>query len=350
MDSSLYVQLARSKSEFEQAFRLLAEAMPSPRPEALWLLKQHALPSANIIIALHKGEVVGALSLLGENPFRLPIESRFKLDKLRDDLNGRIAEISVPGIHANWKDRSSLVAALYHFVICFGATYCHYDAFVTETFSEAGKSEMAALGFRDFTAAAATEAFWLDARLTPDYRRHISPSWKVDYRFPEQKFFLVAHQNMSAEVLNYLFNERTKVFADLNDLDLRVLKSVYDFGDYAAILPARALQLPFEKLPRHRRFPMNCDGFLCTKQGEKQHLLVVDVSRDGLKVKLEEPLVTGQVYALNISVGITKQSELIATVVWADSVSQMAGLQVTNADKHWQQLVAYLEKDFLQAA
>lgn len=353
--SAIHIQLARTKEEFAEAFTLLEQAhlagggKPTPGTDGLWLLKQHALPSTNMIVALSEGRVVGALTLFGENPFRLPIETRFSLEELRNDLEGRVAEVSAVGIHPNWKSHAELQPALYHFAICFGASYCHYDAFVTES-SESWSTEASKLGYRKLDSREDSVALWLDARLSPDHRKSVPEGTEVSYNFPEQKFFLVAHQNMSAEVLRYLFTERTKLFRDLSDLELRVLKSIYDYGEYAKALPERALNLPFEKFPRFRRFPMNCDGYLCDGKGERIHLLVLDVSREGLKIRAEEPLQNGKVYALTVSVGVTKQSEVIASTIWVDKQSQIAGLSLRSRDQNWDQLIEYLEADFLKAA
>ncbi|MGZ3711057.1 MAG: N-acyl amino acid synthase FeeM domain-containing protein [Bdellovibrionota bacterium] len=353
--STIYVQLARTKEEFLQAFALMEKAQvatgnkPTPGTDGLWLLKQHSLPSSNVIVALHEGKVVGTLTLFGENPFRLPAEQTFNFEKLRTDLEGRLAEISMLGIHEAWTNRSEIKSALYHFAVCFGTTYCHYDAFVSEC-TEAWAAQNEKLGYRKLASKGNKVALWLDARLAPDYRQSVPEGINVSYNFPEQKFFLVAHQNMSAEVLVHLFTERTRLFKDLNDLELRVLKSIYDYGDYAKALPERALNLPFEKFPRFRRFPMNCDGYLCDGKGERIHLLVLDVSREGLKVRVEETLQNGKAYALTISVGVTKQAEIIASTIWVDKHSQIAGLALRSKDKNWAELIEYLEADFLKAA
>jgi hypothetical protein len=95
---------------------------------------------------------------------------------------------------------------------------------------------------------------------------------------------------------------------------------------------------------------MNCDGYLCNKKGERINLLVLDVSREGLKVKAEEPLQNGKVYALTVAVGVTKQSEVIATTVWVDKQSGIAGLTLQSRDQNWDALIEYLESDFLKTA
>jgi hypothetical protein len=352
---TISVQLAQTKEEFIQAFTLLEKAniasggKPIAGTDGLWLLKQHALPSSNVVVALSEGQVVGALTLFGENPFQLPIEENFNLDKLRTNLEGRVAEISRLGIHEAWKNRHELQSALYHFAVCFGATYCHYDAFVTQS-TEDWATEAAKLGYRKLESKSAGVAMWMDARLAHDHRKNVPESVPVNYNFPEQKFFLVAHQNMSAEVLAFLFTQRTRLFNDMNDLELRVLKSVYDYGEYAKALPERVLHLPFEKFPRFRRFPMNCDAYICNGKGERMNLLVLDVSREGLKVRVEESLQNGKAYALTISVGVTKQAEIIASAIWVDKTSLIAGLSLRSRDKNWDELIEYLEKDFLKAA
>lgn len=352
---SLSIALAQTKEEFLEAFALMERGQvarggkPTPGTDGLWLLKQHALPTTNVVVAKCEGQIVGALTLFGENPFRLPIESRFKLDDLRSDLEGRVAEISSVSLKDGWRDRADVTGALCHFAICFGATYCHYDAFVTESPDSMAK-EAEQLGYRKLDSKKGSAALWLDARLAPDHRKSVPDEVTVSYEFPEQKFFLVAHQNMGADVLSFLFRERTRIFQELNDLELRVLKSIYDYGEYAKALPERALHLPFEKFPRYRRFPMNCDGYLCSGKGERVHLLVLDVSREGLKVRVEEPLQMGKAYALTISVGVTKQSEIIASAIWVDKATQIAGLSLRSRDRNWDQLIEYLEKDFLKAA
>lgn len=337
---SLLLQLAQTKSDFDQALRLIYRAYHGPTGgDGIWLLKHHALPSTNVIVAKAGNRVVGALTIIGDNPFHLPIESHFDCGDLRENSGGRLAELSRTGI-ADGAEADRVTHALYHFAQCFGAAYCRHDAFVTEY-----RPGVETLGYKVLKLKNAPVAAWLDPRNCPDFR---SLAGLAEYRFPEQKFFLLVHQTMSPDVLAYLFNERSHVFEELADVDLRVLKCLYDYGEFASALPARAAHLPFPRMPRFRRFPTSCDAFLCTGRGKKVNLDVIDVSREGLKVKSDEPLRTGEVYPLTVSVGIMKQSELIATTVWV--AERTAGLSVCNRDKNWEKLIEYLEQEAEKAA
>jgi hypothetical protein len=160
----------------------------------------------------------------------------------------------------------------------------------------------------------------------------------------------VAHQTLEPAVLDYFFNQRTSVFRKLDDLELRVLKNVYDFGEFARCLPERKITMPSKAYPKHRRFPMNCEGYLQDGKGHRVHLQVLDVSREGLKVRVGDQLRKGSVYALTVAIGVRKQTELIASAVWVDEEAQIAGLVLQSGDRNWDGLIHYLEGDFLRVA
>jgi hypothetical protein len=350
------IQLARTRSEFESAFRLLQrsrETMGLERHEGdkLWLLKQHALPSTNTVVALQAGKVVGAVCLFGESPLRLPIETRFDLASFRKNLEGRIAEVSLPAIDPDFAASQDLLLALYHFAVCFGTSYCHYDGLVTEATTAWSDEFAGVLGFEKiFEPNDGRQPLFLQAREADDFRERISQKNICEYHFPEKKFFLVAHQSMSPDVLNYFFNVRTKLFSTLERLDLRVLKNVYDYGEYAKALPQGEVVVAGKKSPRHPRFPMNCEGFLVNEKGQQVHVQVIDVGRGGLKIRTVEPLDKHTNYVLTLFVGVNKKTELIASAVWCDDASEMAGLELRSSDENWAQLIEYLERDFLRVA
>jgi hypothetical protein len=350
------IHLARTRSEFECAFQLLQEnrenwGLERHEPEKLWLLKHHALPSTNTIVAMQAGRVIAAICLFGESPYQLPLESQLNLAAFRKNLDGRLAELSLPGFHADFANSYDLQFALYHFAICFGTSYCHYDGFVTEAPLAWASRFAAPLRFEKiYEPVNGRQMLFLNGREGVDFRPNISAGYRPEYHFPEKKFFLVAHQSMPADVLNYLFNERTKLLSSLSDYDLRVLKNVYDYGEYAKILPERRLDLPEKKIPRYPRFPMNCEGFLVNKNGVQEHVQVLDVSREGLKIRTAHTLDAGSSHMLTLSIGINRSTELIASTIWVDDRAEIAGLEVKSSDANWSQLIEYLEKDFLQAA
>lgn len=355
--SNLRIQLAQTKRHFEQALALLNESngpCEDPALRGLWLLKQHALPSTNTIVAIHDDKVVGAVTLFGENPFLLPLEQWANLSSYKENLGGRLAEISAPGFAPGYKDDTNLLLALYHFTVCFGSTYCHYESFLTHAGQDWAGRYSKLLHFEPLNVKEKREGLCLalNPRDSGDYRQQFTKDFQPEFKFPEKKFFLVAHQNIKPEVMNHLFNERTRLFETLNDFELRVLKNIYDYGDYAKTLPKRSTEAAaYKRLPQNRRFPMDCEGYLRGDKGKQVHFVVEDVSKSGLKLRTDELLKPGQVHALTISIGVMKQTEVIARAVWVNEMSQTVGFEISSGDKNWAKLIEYLEKDFLfQAA
>jgi hypothetical protein len=355
LSPTITIHLAKTSAEFEGAFRLLQRAreesgLARPGERDLWLLKHHALPSTNTVVAMQAGRVIGALCLFGDSPFHLPVESQLDLKAFRRNLEGRLAELSLPGIDP--EAPAGLLYALYHFAVCFGSSYCDYDGFVTEASLAWVRDHGEKLHYqRIFEPLRDRQLLFLNARNEKlDYRANAGPGCVAEFCFPEKKFFLVAHQSMPPEVVNYLFNERTKLFASLSDADLRVLKNVYDWGEYAKLLPNRDLHLPEKKTPRFPRFPMNCEGFLVTEDGSREHVHLLDVSREGLKLRMENAPDKGVSYVLTLYVGVKSKTELIARAMWIDTKAGIAGFEVKSGDASWKKLIDYLEKEGLSVA
>jgi hypothetical protein len=342
----VYLQLAQTKHQHEQALKLLRKTYEKTdtlsEQTDLWITKFHALPSTNTAIALKGDTVIGAITLFGESPFRLPCENKNKMDLSQHNLGARVAEISAPGFLE--KPSDDLLFALHHFINCFGASFCHYDAFVSTPGAEWQNFYQRNLGFETLSPQNDTKIFFRNARESEDYRKKVN-NLQVEYFFPEKKFFLVAHQSMSAETLDYLFNQKSKLFDSLTDLEVRVLKNIFDHKDFSKVFPDRRITLPYRKEAQSRRFAMNCEGYLCRENGKKVQLQVLDVSREGIKIQTEDPISRTGTFPLTISIGVMKQAEVIAEVVWCDEVAQIAGLVVKSGCHNWKQLVEYLEKE-----
>jgi hypothetical protein len=151
---------------------------------------------------------------------------------------------------------------------------------------------------------------------------------------------------MPPELLNYFFNVRSSVFARLNDLELRAFRNIYDFGKYMNILPKRQVAVGNSKFPKHKRFDMCCDGYLKLPDESKIHFHVLDVSAKGLKVETEASLPVNTVFMMNISIGVMRNTEVIAKAIWVKDDSNQVGLEVQSSDENWKKLITYLEKDF----
>lgn len=345
MRSRISIRLAESQNDFLRAFQLLTESRRTwdPHCAELWLLKQHALPTSNIIVALLNEKIVGALCLFGESPFGLPLENKINLSSFKESIEGRIAEISAPGILQSKdmdQEEEIIVAALYNFALKFGATFCRYDAFLTK--EEAWTKKYTSL--LDLHPLPHCDSRQRDNALLFGASSCMPKAQELNERksflFPEKKFFFAAKQSMIPETIDLLFNKKTHVFKNLTDAEIRILKNIYNHGEYAKVIPDIG-KVKIE--PKHRRFLMNCHGFLKNHSGEKINFQVIDVSKEGLKIKAEELLQIHESCMLNISIGVMKNTEVIASAIWVNEENQTIGLLVKSGDKNWRQLIEYLE-------
>ena len=337
--STLSIKIAKEKQELSEAFQLLEHHGLAPS-------KHHTLPSTSLIIASHKGTVVGAACLYGESPFLLPLEKKLSLQSFRAQCNGRIAELSPVALSGDFRSPPELARAIHYFAACFASSFCHYEYLLSCPNPTENAWLQEALGYNPLLASdlRREKCFALNLCEMKEAKNTL-PSG-VRFEFPEKRFFLVNHHVMTPELLDEFFNKKYALLETLSDAELRVLKNIYDFGEYAPILPKRESMKQYKRVPKAKRFEMSCDGFLHLPNSKRIHFQVVDVSDGGLKITAEDILDPGASYALNISIGVMRNTEVIARVVWVNQDRMQIGLEVQSADRNWQRLIRYLEEEF----
>lgn len=358
MSPTITVRLAQSRSEFENALRLLYQSRqqwgyrnPGSGEQQLWVLKQHAVPGTKVIVALQAGQVVGALCVFGDGPFRLPVESHCDLTLLRRRVGGPIGELSLPALHPELGHAQDTQLMLYQFAFFLCSSQSEYRAFVSELPAAWVKRNAHLLKCETTQASmSGLRLLLLNARIGRDFRADLSGALSAVFQFPEKKAVTQAEPPMPPEVMDHIFNERTQLFAHLNDFDLRLLKELYGSGGCAGILARQSVASPDPSHPRHPRFHLSCDGYFLSESGAREHLQVLDVSREGLKIFVSKPLGEGEPYALTVHVGARTSSELIASAVWTDVEAEVAGLRVHSSDRTWAELIAALETGKRDAA
>ena len=354
MTHTTQIKLAKTLQEFESAHRLLQRSREAwgfdpPETRDLWLLKQHALPTTITIIASQGEQVIGALSLFGDNPFLLPVETRLSLAAFRRNLEGRLGELSLPGLHPDFANDPNLLLGMLHFATCLASSHCHYDGVVMEATLPWGQQFAPALKLEKiFEPLEGRQLLFFNLRAgTKDYRTQMAKNFRVEYLFPEKKFFLVAQQCPTPEILDFLFNKKTLLFSSMSDGDLRIVRNVYDWGNYSKLFPQRPSPMADKKSQRYPRFPMSCEGFLVTETGGSEFVQLLDVSREGLKIRSNCAIKKGLSHVFTFFIGVNKKTEIIANAVWSDEASGISGLEICSADSSWDELLGYLEKEIL---
>ena len=161
-------------------------------------------------------------------------------------------------------------------------------------------------------------------------------SWRtemaVNFRLcPRRSFSLFSHQSMPPSVMNYLFNEKTQVFAQLTDAELRVLKKYLRLwrlraGDSRS--PESPAAESRKRCPRHARFQMNLRRLSHHQRGRKDPVQRARrFSRGPESAAGRAARRRLRCYAMKLCVGVLSESEIIASVVWEDGKARIAGLR-----------------------
>ncbi|MCP4691178.1 MAG: hypothetical protein GY859_24235 [Desulfobacterales bacterium] len=100
----------------DAAFRLVhdsyvRENFAAPSASGRRATIYHVLPTSRVLVAKHRDDVIGAITIIQDNPFGLPVDEIIDISRFR--ANGvRIAEISSLAIHPGHRGNSG--AILFH--------------------------------------------------------------------------------------------------------------------------------------------------------------------------------------------------------------------------------------------
>ena len=156
---------------------------------------------------------------------------------------------------------------------------------------------------------------------------------------------------MTPELLDYFFNQRTEVFAKLDDDEKRLLHSIYDLPAYKAVLP----ELPPDKEAgpirmrrRHRRFSVICPATLqlgTDVRAQRYKLQVVECWMAGFRARSDVALPIDVPCTAQVELGHADHSQLTVRVLRkAHANSNTFVLQVDEPDLAWRKFVHALRK------
>jgi len=148
-------------------------------------------------------------------------------------------------------------------------------------------------------------------------------------------------------MMDFFFNQRTQVFAGLDDRKRLLLRSIYDHESYAAVLPAAAASSRNIALRQHQRFSIRCPARLdVASYGERLSfpLQVIELSLHGFKAECAVPLPEGTQGRVQIDLGEHEAASVEATAVRRQEAGGVAcyGFVVPVPDVAWRRCVAAL--------
>jgi hypothetical protein len=368
----LVVRLARTREELEAAFAILhdayvAEDFMKPHPSGLRVTPYHALPSTSTIIAEWNGKVVGTLSIIRDNPFGLPMETIFDIEHLRAKPK-RVAEISALAIAKEYRSkRGEILFPLFKFVYeyCihyFGVDYMLIavnprDADLYEGLLFFEHIEKKVIDHYEFVNGAPAIGRFLNLRKA--YERmektfaHRPPEANPFFyfakqklenlQFPERRNHSISDPIMTPELLDYFFNQKTKVFEELNPRSKAILNALYPSPRYKSILPATNVVFPVIYRRQNRRHDVKSTAKIHFQaNGISVTAHVRDVSKGGFSAYVERPIRFETTLIVHLAIGPSDVIQLVASPRWTDEKG-MYGFSIEVMPREWIQFIRELE-------
>ncbi len=377
-DPRLELKVAETQQELEDCFRILHDAYVAsgfmkPSPSGLRVTIYHALPTTTTLCAKYDGRVVGTMSMIREGVFGFPLQTVFDLADVRAK-QGQIAEISALAIHPDFRKTGG---AIFFPLMKFMYEYCtrYFDTRHLVIAVNPNKIEFyeALLFFKrlqertvesyDFANGAPAVGATLDLREAKEQFRRVYGKRKQrknlyqyfvkselpNIQLPRRRYFTTTDPVLTPQTLDYFFNQRTKVFQELDDRKRALLWSIYDQPEFRAVLPM--LVGPgelFQPMRRHQRFSLRCPAELRIEVDGAERFIVmtvIEISLSGFQAQssLDIPLrAEGNV---RVQLGAGEQTTLAATVMrrHEGESGRFYGFRLAAADDVWRNCVSALE-------
>ncbi|HUY02592.1 MAG TPA: hypothetical protein VMV33_04850 [Rhodocyclaceae bacterium] len=375
----LVLKVAETREELEDCFSLLHDAyvrvgFMKPDPSGMRATLYHALPTTTTLLAKYDGRIVGTISLIRESPLGFPMQKIFNIEAIRK-AGGNIAEVSALAVHRRFQAMGGvilfpLMKFMYeystklfdtrHLVIAVNPR--HIGFYESILFFKRLKQNP--VEHYDFVNGAPAVGAHVDLKAAPEiYRRYYGNKepaknlyrYFIDLHmpniiFPDKRFYTTNDPVMTPELLDYFFNQRTAVFAGLNDDEIRRFHAIYDLPAYKTVLPPlpQGGERDTDYPKRHQRFSVVCPAELVIGRGRLQRnyaLQVVECSMNGFRARSGLALPLEVEGTARIDLGRTDQSHLRVTILRkARSDRDTYVLKVEEPDLAWRKFVSALRK------
>ena len=374
-DPRLVLKIAETKEELEACFRLLHDAyvdsgFMKPDLSGLRVTIYHALPTTTTLCAKFDGEVVGTLSLIRESVFGFPLQAIFDLSKVRAH-KGKIAEVSALAVHPKFrKTGGAILFPLMKFMYEYCTTFFDTRHLVIAVnpnriemyesllfFQRLTETEVENYDFANGAPAVGASLDLREARGQLKRAYNAKKPRKNLYHYftklklpniviPGRRYYTTNDPVLTPELLNYFFNQRTKVFSKLDNTEKALLYSIYNLPEYAQYLPAGFADSEPGKLARqHARYSYKCAGIFDVEMGgerESIEISVVDCSLHGFLAHCRSPLPTQVWGNAVIRLGPNEHSRVRALAVAAKKNVGFYGFKLAEPDLVWRKFVAAL--------
>lgn len=369
----LVLKIAETQEELEACFKLLHDAyvgsgFMKPDPSGMRVTIYHALPTTTTLCAKYDGEVVGTLSLIRESLFGFPLQAIFDLNHVRE-RTGQIAEVSALAVHPKFrKTGGTILFPLMKFMYNYCTTFFDTRHLVIAVNPNRIEMYESLLFFErlteksvdnyDFANGAPAVGATLDLKTAPalfkqvygkkplrrNMHHYFIESVMPNIVLPTRRYFTTNDPVMTPALLDYFFNQRTRVFAQLDDHKKQLLHAIYNLDAFLPVLPDIARHSEQKVQRSHQRYSVKCPGVFTVQvaaNGRVYQLLVVDLSLYGFQVYSKMALPLGEWGEAEIELGKSEKSftKAIAVRDRANGMPGFYGFQLAEPDLAWRKFV-----------
>lgn len=370
--TDIEIKMAETKEEYEAAYKLLHDTyfetkLIDKANSGLRVTKYHSLPTTNTIIVKFKGEVVGTMSIIIDNPFGLPIDKVADISELRK-VSARIAEISSLAIKKDTNmRRGKLLIPLTTYMHRYLEEIAGVDAMVCVVNESAKLFYESVMCFNplpvrtvDYDYVNAKEICPIYAPITPAqkdrirkaydgkppkknmyYQRYVATA-VFEHSFPSGEYNLATTASISKENFNYFFKEKTQLLNSFDESELSVLKHTYVHPHLTEVLPGS------DSIKRkNMRYPVNCNAKIASFSLEKiLNAQVLESSVLGFSFYTKDEFNEDEEFEIQIQISNSETVKMRAKVCWANTSKNRIGAVISGKipDK-WVSYQDYLKKN-----
>ena len=370
----LVLKIAETREELEACFKLLHDAYVSsgfmtPDPSGMRVTIYHALPTTTTLCAKFDDQVVGTLSLIRESAIGFPLQRIFDLSDVRAK-EGNIAEVSALAVHPRFRRTGgTILFPLMKFMYEYCTTFFDTRHLVIAVNPRHIEMYESLLFFRrltstvvesyDFVNGAPAVGATLDLKHAPDIlrkayagkplRRNLYHYFKEttlpNIQIPHRRFYTTNDPVLTPELIDYFFNQRTRVFAELSDRKKALMHLIYDLPEYQAVLPPLPDQPADTRVRRHQRFSVKCPARLIGEAaGKAIPMEVSEVSRYGFRARTGRTVPANVWLTAIVQLGSKEVSRLTVQAVQENGPNDRhyCGFRIGEPDLVWRKFVTAL--------
>ena len=372
----LVLKIADTQEELEACFRLLHDAyvssgFMSPDPSGMRVTIYHALPTTTTLCAKLDDKVVGTLSLIRESAIGFPLQRIFDLNAVREK-EGYIAEVSALAVHPRYRRTGgTILFPLMKFMYEYCTTFFDTRHLVIAVNPRHIEMYESLLFFKrltanvvenyDFVNGAPAVGATLDLKHAPEIMRRAyadKPPHRNLHRYfcetklanihiPHRRFFTTNDPVLTPELIDYFFNRKTHVFAELSDRKKALLHLIYDLPEYRKVLPSLPDQGVTRQMRQHRRFSVKCPARLndaATSGDDNLSVEINEVSRYGFRARVAQAIPGGIWLKATVQLGLNEVSRLTVQVAREAEIDDQhyCGFRIGEPDLVWRKFVTAL--------